>query len=85
MRSPRYEAHIVSSLGRFCEPNPLLAVVKDGMVGSHENIAQDPERATRRRDVQSYESTDALGSRSFTNLQDILFWLQRKLFASNGE
>jgi hypothetical protein len=31
-----------------------------------------PEGATRRRDIHSCESTDALGSRSFTDLQNVL-------------
>lgn len=34
--------------------------VKDGVVGAHEHVAQDPERAGRRRQVEAHEAGDAL-------------------------
>uniref|UniRef100_A0A0A9CZE1 Uncharacterized protein n=1 Tax=Arundo donax TaxID=35708 RepID=A0A0A9CZE1_ARUDO len=61
-----------ASLCRLCEANLQVAIVKNGVVGSHKHIAQDPERTTGRRNVHSCETTDALGSRSRTNLKDIL-------------
>jgi hypothetical protein len=63
---------VVLRSGRLREANPQLVVVEDSVVRSHENITQNPEGATRRRDIHSCESTDALGSRSITDLQNVL-------------
>ena len=48
------------SLSSFSKSNTLIAIVKDGVVGSQEDVTQDPQRASRLRNVQAHEATDAL-------------------------
>lgn len=43
----------VRRLDTFGEANRVIITVKDSVVGTNEDIPQDPERATRRWDVQA--------------------------------
>lgn len=51
---------LVSNLSdRLREPDAAIAVVELRVVAADENVAQDPQRSHRRRDVQSHESGQA--------------------------
>lgn len=43
----------VRRLDTFGKANRVIITVKDSVVGTNEDIPQDPERATRRWDVQA--------------------------------
>ena len=49
-----------SGCGRKADALGARRGVKDGVVGAHEHVAQDPERAGRRRQVEAHEARDAL-------------------------
>ena len=48
------------SSGCYGEAHALVAIVKDGVVGPNEDVAQDPEGAQRRGHIQPHEPADAL-------------------------
>jgi hypothetical protein len=56
MRSPLDKAPNNPFLGRIREANPQFAVVEDGVVGSHENITQDPAMQV----AQSYDQGSSI-------------------------
>ena len=49
-----------SGSGRKADALGARRGVKDGVVGAHKHVAQDPERAGRRRQVEAHEARDAL-------------------------
>lgn len=45
---------------RVSKANALLAGIEDGVVGTHEHVAQDPQRPCGLWKVQTHEAADAL-------------------------
>ena len=54
---------------RVSKAHALLAGIKDGVVGTHEHIAQNPQRPCRLGKVQAHEAADALLLAARINLQ----------------
>lgn len=50
---------VAGELGGAREPEPLVLHVEDGVVLADEDVAQDPQRPVRRRDVQPHEPGQA--------------------------
>ena len=70
---------------RFSEANPVIAHVELGVVRSNEDIAQDPDGAHGRRNVQAHEAgqTDRLAE--LGDLHDVVVRLEGEVHSSNVE
>ena len=54
--------HPPTHLGRHGQPHRLLLVVEGGVVATHEDIAQNPERPGRTRNIQAHKGKEAKGA-----------------------
>ncbi len=55
-------------LGCLCKAHTLIAIVKDSVIRSKEDVPHDPEGSSWGGDVQAHEATDALSFTASINL-----------------
>lgn len=63
----------------------LVAEIELGVVRTHEDVSQDPQRASRRRDVKADEAGEALGLARLRHLEDVLVGREREVLAREGD
>ena len=66
----------LSSLRSLGKPEALVTEVELRVICAEEDMAEDPKRAGRRRDVQADEARNALRLARRGDLQNVLLWRQ---------
>jgi len=75
---------LLGAVGRPGEAHLLVAEIEHGVVGAHEDVAEDPEVAHAGGEVEAHEARDALLGAALVYLENVLLGCEREDLAGKG-